>query len=175
MRGGDNRFRAYVFPTPNELRAGVFDVDGHVKHWPSPPRITPFIDKKRKKQLPLPDIGWLLPGTIILNLTAYLALKDILLRFGELLPLACDDEICYFYNVTNLIACIDELASDSIAGCITQAVFAPAAVQDGVQIFKDPHTVRTSIYLTDEARAALEWVINEKGLTGLRFFVAGTE
>jgi hypothetical protein len=173
--GGDNRFRAYVFPTPDELRAGVFEVDGRAKHWPSPPRITPFIDKKRKKQLPLPDIGWLLPGTIILNPTAYAALKDILLRFGEFLPLACDDQVCYFYNVTTLVDCIDEAASVSIGGCITQAVFAQAAVPNGVQIFKDPHTVRTSIYLTEAARGMLEAVIAEKNLTGLRFFAAGAE
>ena len=134
----------------------------------------PFVEKRRKKQKPQADIGYLTAGTFFLNDKAKNALADFLLQFGELLEVACENEVKYYYNVTNLISCIDYEKSEKIGQSVIKAFFLPTAIPHDAQVFKDPLTVGTAIYLTTSAKAILEQRIADAQLTGLRIFAAGT-
>lgn len=143
--------------------------------WASPPRIRKFVDKKPKNNMPQADFGWLLPGTIILSEKAHVVAKEFFLQFGELLLLDCDGEARYFYNVTNIVSCIDfEKSEKSSTGkSVLKAEFLQDAIPESAQIFKDPLTAKGRIYLTQAAKDVLEEIIAENELTGLRFFEAG--
>jgi len=169
---GINQFAVLVFANDVEVHSGLFDLDGQPKHWSVRPGVEPFTDKKGKAK-PLADISYLDPGSIVLNPKAYAALKDVLLPFGQLLELDCKGETYYFYNVTNLIACIDPEASEKKWNSIIKEAFRPEAVPASPQIFKDPHTVNRCIYLNAAGRDLLEREISVARLTGARFVEAG--
>jgi hypothetical protein len=173
--GGDNNFATLMCQNEDDVWNNFFATDGKPLHWAKVPMVLPVINKKRKKQLPVPDIAWLLPGTIILGQKAYSVLKDFLPQFGQLLALDCAGEASYFYNVTNIVSCIDFDRSEksSTGKSILKAEFRQEAIPQDVQIFKDPLTASGRIYLTQAAKDALEKLIAENGLTGLRFFEAG--
>lgn len=173
--GGTNDFTVLVFSNKEDLRAGIFDTDGRPKKWETRPCIQAFVDKKRKKQKPLADIAYLDPGTFILNKKAYNTLKTLLEQFGELLELDCDGEVHYFYNVTNLISCVDFEKSEKIEDCVIKATFLDDAIPGGIQIFKDPLTAASHIYVTSDAKTVVEQLISEGGLSGARFLIAGED
>lgn len=170
---GSNDFTMMVYTNNEDVASGIFRPNGLPKNWQTRPSIQPFVDKKRKKQKPQADISHLTHGTMILNQRAYQVLADFLQRYGELLALDCQGELKYYYNVTNLVSCVDFEASTKIEDCVTKPVFCEQKIPAGAHIFKDPLTVGTRIYLTDEAKALLEEMIADAGLTGLIFFKAG--
>lgn len=171
--GGTNNFSVYVFSSREELWSGIFDMDGKSKQWDYRPSVQAFVDKKRKVQKPQADIGYLTHGTIILNAKAYSALKDFLLQFGELLEIDCSGEVRYFYNITNLISCIDYEASEKMGTAVVKAEFHQDKIPKDAQIFKDPLTSGVRMYLTQSAKDHLEKIITENALTGFLFFEAG--
>lgn len=151
----------------------IFTCDGKPKNWPSKPKVEPFIEKRKKTAKPRADISFLEPGTIILNKKAYQALKDFLLPFGQLLELDCQGEIEYFYNVTNLLPCIDYERSEKMGTAVVKEVFLAAAVPEEALVFKAPYTVRTYIYLNQAGKERFEQLATAAGLVGARFVVAG--
>ena len=173
MSGGTNNFTMLVFLNDEDTLNGPFKVDGKLKQWDFQPSIQPFFDKRRKKQKPQADISDLTSGALVLNEKAYHTLRDFLLPFGQLLPVDCSGEIKYFFNVTNIISCIDIEKSGKVGQCVTDPVFLANAIPAGVQVFKDPLTVGTAIYLTPAAKVILEQLITTAGLTGLVIFKAG--
>lgn len=174
MCGNVNDFSVLVDADPADAWAGIFDPDGKPKQWAKRPAVQPFVEKRRKKQKPQADIGYLTPGALILNHKAYDALADFLLEFGELLELDCIGEVKYYYNVTNLISCIDFANSGKIENCVTKAAFLSHAIPKDSQIFKDPLTANARTYLTSAAKTILEQRIAAAQLTGLEIFEAGT-
>ncbi len=173
--GGDNNFATLMCENDDDVWNNFFSTNGDLLHWTKVPMVLPVINKKRKKQLPVPDIAWLVPGTIILRPKAYAVLKDFLSKFGQLLELDCAGETNYFYNVTNVVSCIDfdRSGKSSTGRSVLKAEFLPEAIPQDAQIFKDPLTASSRICLTQAAKDTLEKIIAENGLTGLRFFEAG--
>jgi len=169
---GINHFAVMVFTNDVEVHSGMFELDGNPKHWSVRPGVEPFADKKVKAK-PLADISYLDPGSVVLNAKAYVALKDFLLPFGQLLELDCKGEVYYFYNVTNLIACIDPDASEKKWNSIIREVFRPGTVPSTPQIFKDPHTAGRCIYINAAGKDVLETLLAAAHLTGARFVEAG--
>jgi hypothetical protein len=172
---GSNDFAGLTPQDMPDMMAGMFNTDGESKKWQKIPLIVPTFYKGKKKQPPLADIAWLTPGAIVLNSKASAVLRTFLLKFGELLEMSCAGEINYFYNVTNVISCIDFDGSEKTPSgqSVRQAAFFSHAIPQDTQIFKDPLTAGSRIYLTQAAKDALEKLIAENGLTGLRFFEAG--
>lgn len=92
-------------------------------------------------------------------------------RFGELLPLACDEGEFWVFNVTSVVDGLDESRSQVLRASDTGAVlmirthaFRPSELARA-EVFKLPQTLRGLIYVT---RSFLEKV-QGAGLAGLEF------
>ncbi len=109
-------------------------------------------------------------GALVLSQRAVDALGEFLGRFGQLLRVqtAGGAEFRYFYNITNLVKCVDVGRSEKDAtGAITTEVFYDLNVPREPAVFKDPLTASTRLYVNDSGRELLEKLAVEAGLTGL--------
>ncbi len=146
-----------------------FGGDGSPIHWSKPPKLQPFIDKKRSKPKPRVDISPFRPGSLALNARARDALGEFLGQFGQLLEIDVLGEVEYYYNITNVIDCIDHDRSNVLpGGFIKKPVFKDSAIPTQAAIFKDA-THRSSIYVNGAAKSELEKRIAESGITGMSF------
>ncbi len=171
--GGVAGFANLTSKNYEDLLGGMFNTDGKPKAWGKVPSVEPTFYKGKKPQPPTADIGWFTPGTIILNGKALAVLNDFLSRFGEFLEMDCQGSPRYFYNVTNLVSCVDFEKSEKIETAVTKPEFILDAIPADAQVFKDPLTAGGRIYATRAAREVLEGIIAENALTGLRFHEAG--
>lgn len=147
-----------------------FDVNGKPLHWRRRPALELYVARGRKKPKPRADLSPFLPGILVLNAKARDVLGDFLSQFGQLLEIDVAGQIEYFYNVTNIVPCIDRDRSGKYPeGTIAKEVFNESAVPTGPAIFKDPLTAGTRIYVNDAAKAILEKRIAEFGITGMHF------
>ena len=153
----------------------LFSTDGKPKHWETRPKVEPFIDKRKKKAKPRADLSYLIAGSIVLNEKAYVALKDFLLPFGQLLELDCKGEVEYYYNVTNILPCIDYERSQKKETAVVQAVFLPDAIPAEPMIFKDAYTAGTRTYFNQAARDKFEQIAAEADLFGACFVDASKD
>lgn len=100
------------------------------------------------------DFPWLASSELVIRERARNALCEILERYGELLPLICDDAKVWLYNVTHVVDGLDEDRSRlwrfSAGGMhVRQAAFRLNAVR-GVAVFKIPQTLYGPIYFGQE-------------------------
>lgn len=152
----------------------VFGGDGSALAWRRKRRLDVFVDKRRKKPKPRADVSAFLPGALVLNERARAALGDFLQRFGQLLPLTVDEQPEYFYNVTNLVRCIDTGRSQKYPeGTIAKEAFDAQALPGDAAVFKDPATAPVRIYVNDAGRATLQGLIDGAQLSGLEMVPAG--
>ena len=164
-----------------DIFSDVFVADGQAKSWATHPQVKPGIERVKKKQKPLGDLSPLAGASIIFNVKAHAALESFLAPFGQFLELhlvdetgfAGGDQPLFFYNVTNMISCLDAEKSEKDDLGIVVPVFTEAAVPKEAQVFKDPLMSQTRIFLNDAAHAELEGLIGKAGLQGSSFRVAG--
>lgn len=165
-----NDVAVLVYASPEDLKANTFDATGQPLQWPSRPKANVFIEPRRKKPKPRVDVSALRPGTVVLNARAKEALEAFLSQFGQLVEIDADGTVEWFYNVTNVVDCIDPEASQKRpSGAIAKEAFFEARVPWEPALFKDPRTVRTKIYANDAARALIEPRVAEAGITGIAF------
>ena len=105
--GSQNDVAMLVYASNAELEAGIFDAKGEPLIWGSRPHAEVFVEPGKKKPKPRVDVSALRPGALVLNGKAKALLGDFLCRFGELLEIDVQGSIEWFYNVTNVIDCID--------------------------------------------------------------------
>jgi hypothetical protein len=147
-----------------------FDVNGKPLHWRSRPSLDLYIAKGRKAPKPRADLSPFLPGVLVLNARARVAIGDFLAQFGQLLEIDVAGQVEYFYNVTHVVPCIDRDRSEKrAAGTISKEMFNESAVPTSPAVFKDPSTAGTRIYANDAAKTVLEQRIAEFGITGMHF------
>ena len=147
-----------------------FDVNGKPLRWRRRPSLELYIAKGRKTPKPRADLSPFLPGVLVLNAKARAAIGDFLAQFGQLLEIDVVGQVEYFYNVTNVIPCIDRDRSEKrAAGTISKEVFNESVVPLPPAVFKDPLTAGTKIYVNDAAKSVLEHQIAEFGITGMHF------
>ncbi|MBI3229131.1 MAG: hypothetical protein HYZ45_02785 [Burkholderiales bacterium] len=180
--GFSNSFSAMTFVDIEDMDLCI--INGKELHWGKVIQFEPIIEKKKKNQQPFGDINGVMPASVILNPKAYHALKDFLSPFGQLLPVECfnragllgtevDSETHYFYNVTNIIPCIDYQHSEKKIGTsVSKPVFFADKIPQDIQVFKDPYRVRADIYLSEAAKLLLEKLIAEAGLSGAEIIPA---
>lgn len=150
-----------------------FGGDGSPIHWIKPPKLQPFVDKKRAKQKPRADISPFMPGSLALNARAHGALGDFLGRFGQLLEIDVLGETEYYYNVTHVIDGIDREKSEVLpGGFVKKPAFKEFSIPVQATVFKDA-SHRSSIYVNDAAKSELEKRIAKSGITGMSFTKAG--
>lgn len=151
-----------------QARSRTFIFDGTAREWKRRPAVGVFQEENKKAQLPRADVSLMLAGSIVLNQKALDALADFLGQFGQFLEAKVDGDVEYFYNVTNVIDCIDLDASDRRAsGSIVKEAFRPEALPVGPAVFKDPRTARNRLYVNQAGKAILDERIAAANLTGL--------
>lgn len=172
--GAVNDFAPLVFASDRDLSSGMFDMTGHVLNWPRKPKVEIFVEPGKKKPKPLADISALTPGALALNDKAKSVLAPFLEHFGQFLEMDCQGESRWFYNVTNLVSCIDEAKSDRRpSGSISKEAFFPERIPTEAAVFKDPLTAAATIYVNDTAKSRLEQLIEEAGIVGAAFVEPG--
>jgi hypothetical protein len=90
-------------------------------------------------------------GALVLRPRALDALRGLVERYGELLPLTCDDTDLWLFNVTKVVDALDEARSKVVrfntGGMrIRLPVFRASAVQD-VVVFKIPQALHGPIFV----------------------------
>jgi len=175
--GARDGFTALLPVRDEDIFGDVFAADGTPKIWASRPQVKPGIERLKKKQHPLGDLSSLMGASVVMNAKAHAALKDFLAPFGQFLELDMIDETSigggdqrlYFYNVTNLIPCIDFDRSETEGRKVIKPAFVTGSVPADPQVFKDPLRKKMDIYLNDAAHAELVRLIGAAGLQGSSF------
>jgi hypothetical protein len=162
-----------LIPNDDGIALKYFITNGEELVWPGTATVAPFVDPKRKKQKLRGDIEFLTWGAIVLNQRAWQALHAVLQPFGQFLPVDCQGQPHYFYNVTKLLAVVDYEHSGKTGTAVTKPVFLADATPRGFCIFKDKLTAKTAIYVNDETKITLEKLALENKLQGLYFIPAG--
>ena len=164
-----------VYANDDEMRSGMFAADGKFVEWRSRPTLDVFVEPRRKKPKPRADVSALQPGALVLNAKAHQALGNLLAQFGQLLEVSVDGAVEYFYNVTNIVDCIDtDRSVRRGSGAISKEAFFVDKVPTKPAIFKDPKTVRSRIYANEAAKEALDKLISDAALVGLVFCEPGS-
>lgn len=146
-----------------------FEGDGSSLHWTSRPKLAVFIDKRSKKPKPRADISPFTGDGLIINSKARDALGDFLSQFGQLLEVDVEGQVEYYYNVTNVIHCVDEARSEKLPeGTIDKPAFIDKSIPKQASLFIDPSTVM-DIYVNDAGKAELESRIKQAGIKGMSF------
>ena len=176
-----NDYSMVVLLDGDDRHAGFFDADGEPQHWDEVPRIG-FADSSRKKhKRPPADVSMMQRGVLVLNARAYEVLGPFLSTFGQLLELhsetgldpryfynEAEPSTHYFYNVTNLVSCVDvEHSERNELGRIRREAFDTSNVPTEAAIFKDPATARSRIYINRAGKAIVDELIASAGLTGI--------
>jgi len=169
-----NDYAPFVSTNYRDLDSGMFDAEGLPLTWKKKPKVEVFIEPGKKKPKPVADISVLAPGALVLSDAAKTALAPFLLRFGQLLEMECQGEARWFYNVTNLVSCIDESRSTRRpSGDISKEEFFEDRVPVVESVFKDPVTAVGKLYVNALAKSALEEIIAAAGLVGAEFAEPG--
>ncbi len=169
LRAGDVDNYAMVVPAIED--AAKFDVNGQLLDWLSPPVIEYADSRSRgRKKRPVADVATMGAGALVLSQRAVDVLGDFLGRFGQLLLVqtASGAEFRYFYNVTQLVKCVDiERSGVDATGALAIEAFYDLNVPRAAAVFKDPVTAATRMYTNEPGRHLLETRAAEAGLTGL--------
>lgn len=165
-----NDYSMIVSLDRDDMLERLFNTNGLPKHWKDRPLVGFADSARRKNKRPPADVSSMVAGAMILNERAKAAIGPFLLRFGQLLELDCEGsgEIRYFYNVTNIVQCVDvDRSEKSTFGDVKMEVFHASLVPEEPAIFKDPATADVRIYTNDAGKAVIDECIAAGDLTGL--------
>lgn len=167
-----NDFSTVVPASELDSLDGVFDVDGRPLDWMSIPIIEYADSRSRRKKTkrPVADVALFFGAAFVLSARAHEVLGPFLGRFGQLLKVqtAGGAEFRYFYNVTNIVKCVDLGRSEkSDGGGISSEVFYDINVPRTAAVFKDPLTAAIRMYTNDPGRELIERLAKDAGLTGI--------
>ena len=146
-----------------------FDGSTRAKDW-QPIHVERILRDDEGKMYQRSDFPWLMDSPLVMRAMAVEALRDILQRHGEILPLSTDDGVeLYAFNVHAAVDALDEARSDvwrfpnGRIGDIKKPAFFEAQIRD-LEIFRLP--IRgSSTYVTDTFVNR----VHEAGLVGLDF------
>jgi len=116
------------------------------------------------------DVSFMGAGCMVLSERGREVLGKFFEQFGQLLPIQTEGgaEWRWFYNVTNLVKCVDMAASEkSASGAFSSEAFYDINVPRQPAIFKDPQTAKFRIYVNDPGKALIDRLVAEAGLTGI--------
>ena len=162
-----NSFASLVVVDQEDSRAGMFSTKGEIQDWMHRPAVE-FFQEPRKKPKPRANVIFMKFGALVLDAKAKLALGAFLSKFGQLLELHCGGETLSFYNVTNMVRCVDpEASTRRKSGTIALEAFDESNVPSEAAVFKDPVMAVARIYVNDAGRAEIERIVADAGLTGI--------
>ena len=163
-----NSFAPLVAIDDADFQAGLFAADGSPQDWTHRPAVEFHVETGKKKQLPRANVIFMKHGALVLDAQAKLALGSFLSKFGQLLELHLGGATLWFYNVTNIIACLDKEKSEwEEGGMILEEAFDESSAPEAAAVFKDPVMGVIRIYVNDAGRAEIERLVSDAGLTGI--------
>lgn len=147
-----------------------FEGNGLPLHWDERPKLEVFMaGKAGNGPKPRADISPITAEGLAISARARDVLGDFLSRFGQFLELDVEGNVEYYYNVTNMIRCVDvERSLKRPSGTIKKPVFIDEAIPSTTSLFTDP-SMWGSIYVNDTAKAELESLVDEGGISGMSF------
>ena len=142
-----------------------------ITNW-HPPEIT-LATEEENQGLKIPDIGHILPGSLVFSSKAEAILRDRLLPFGQLFPFICDDATWFYYNPTLVIDNALDIANSQTYGTETKVIIKAAFFKDRLPkesaIFKVSETKAAVTYFNDVGEINFKSIVEKNNLTGLRF------
>jgi hypothetical protein len=172
--GSVNDYAPLVFASGKDVESGMFDTSGASLSLSKKPKVEVFVEPGKKRSKPLADVSALTPGALAMNDKAKVALEPFLSRFGQFLEMDCAGEPRWFYNVTNVISCIDEARSAKRpSGSIVKEEFFEDRLPVSAAVFKDPLTAAAVLYVNEAGKAALERIITEAAIVGVAIVELG--
>lgn len=151
-----------------------FEGFGSALQWKARPRLTALEYPGRRKHRPRADVSPFTSPGLIVNAKVHDALGEFLSRFGQLLEVDVDGQIEYYYNVTNVLACLDRERSAVEAYYVERPVFHESLIPETPVVFVEPE-LRGRIFVNQGAREVLESGIAGSGITGISFQLRAQE
>lgn len=144
------------------------DFEGQPLNWSMRPKLVVLLQEGRKKPLPRADISPFTAPGLIINEKARTALGDILGHFGQLLEVDVAGQVEYYYNITNVIDCLDHERSERPVGYVRTPVFHEHLLPTAPTIFREP-AVASRFFINEAAKILLEERIAASGIIGMSF------
>jgi hypothetical protein len=144
-----------------------FEGLGSPLQWRTKPRLT-AIEHAGGKKRPRADVSPFTSPGLILNARVRDALGDLLLRFGQLLEVDVDGRTEYYYNVTNVLRCLDKEKSRFEAYYVERPVFQERLIPETPVVFVEPE-LPGRIFVNEGAKSALDKGIAESNIIGMSF------
>src|SRR5262245_8017200 len=170
LKADANRFQGLIADDPRTWADVFFHFDGQSlsDSWVKPS--VRVFEGDLEKRLPAGDFPNLIGFIPVFSKRAVTALGDLLAGSGEILPLDCQDGYYYAFNVTRIVAALNESASqfkrfsDGVISGIVRYEF-DAGLTKGLSIFKMPYVHKSLVYVTESFADRVRQV----GLTGFLF------
>jgi hypothetical protein len=165
-----NDYAMIVSLSRDDMLERLFNTNGSPKHWMDRPLVGLADSARPKNKRPLADVSAMVAGALVLSERAKEALGSFFSKFGQLLELDYEGtgEIRYFYNVTNIVRCVDVGRSEkSEFGDVKMEVFDESVVPEQPAIFKDPSTADVRIYINGAGKELVDQLIGSAKLTGV--------
>lgn len=144
------------------------DFDGQPLHWSVRPKLVIMREEGRKKPLPRADISPFTAAGLIINEKARNSLGDFLGQFGQLLEVDVAGQIEYYFNVTNVVECLDRQRSEMSGAYVEVPVFHEQLVPVLPAVFIEP-AMSARIFVNDAAKTLLDERIAASGIVGMSF------
>ena len=142
-----------------------------ITNW-HPPEIT-LATEEDNQGLKIPDIGHILPGSLVFSARAEELLRDYLLPYGQLFRFTCDGKTWFYYNPTLVIDNALDIANSQTYGTETKVIIKAAFFKDRLPkvsaIFKVPETKAAVTYFNDVGEVNFKSIVEKNNLIGLRF------
>ncbi|WEN15670.1 hypothetical protein PY254_03060 [Rhodanobacter sp. AS-Z3] len=143
-------------------------VPGQLLHWEARPELAVLAKEGRKKLPARADVSPFTATGLVINGKVRTVLGDFLARFGQLLEINVDANTEYYYNVTNVVSCIDREHSEFDGPYVEVPVFLEQLVPCAPSIFVEP-SIHGRIFVNDAAKIELEERIVSNKISGMDF------
>lgn len=143
-------------------------VPGAPLHWNARPELAVLPKEGRRKLPPRADVSPFTATGLVVNEKVHTALGDLLARFGQLLEINVEGRTEYYYNVTNVLSCIDREHSEFDGPYAEVPVFLGAQIPSVPCIFIEP-AIHGRIFVNDAAKNAMAEIIAANKISGMDF------
>lgn len=144
-----------------------FEGLGSPLQWRTKPRLT-AIEHAGRKRRPRADVSPFTSSGLIVNAKVRDALGELLTGFGQLLEVDVDGRTEYYYNVTNVLGCLDRAESQFEAYYVERPVFQERLIPETPIVFVEPE-LPGRIFVNEGAKKILDRGIAENNITGMSF------
>lgn len=143
-------------------------VPGQPLHWKARPELAVLPKEGRRKLPPRADVSPFTATGLVVNEKVRSILGDFLARFGQLLEVNVDGKTEYYYNVTNVVSCLDRAQSEFDGPYVETPVFLASRVPSAPSIFIEP-AIHGRIFVNDAAKGGMDERTAANKISGMDF------